>query len=158
MCLKFSNGGQMLACAYPRSKTSHYNITIYNSYTLEALSTLKNHTQIVTDIVFGLRDEFLVSCGLDGQMYRFSTETWERKDFAYQINQNVSPLLGKFNSLVHVPLSLQDSIIATTAAGDEHNQQHNHVSSSMVVEIKEEQGKDEQYIKHEFKNFRLTTL
>jgi hypothetical protein len=33
--LKFSNGGQFLAAAYPRQKYNIHLINVYNSYTLE---------------------------------------------------------------------------------------------------------------------------
>jgi len=34
----------MLAAAYPRPKSNHYYINIYDAYTMEFLHTLKGHT------------------------------------------------------------------------------------------------------------------
>lgn len=42
--VKFSNGGHMLAAAYPRPKSNHYYINVYEAYTMEFLHTLKGHT------------------------------------------------------------------------------------------------------------------
>jgi hypothetical protein len=42
--VKFSIGGHMLAVAYPRAKSNHYYINIYDAYTMEFLHTLKGHS------------------------------------------------------------------------------------------------------------------
>lgn len=80
--IKFSNGGNQLAVAYPRAKSSHYQINIYDAYTLEFLHMLKGHTNQVTDIVWGPKDSFLATCGIDGGIYEWNTIDWNRKEFA----------------------------------------------------------------------------
>ena len=41
--LKFSEGGQYLAAAYPKHKSQSYYVSIYNCYTLEVLKTIQAH-------------------------------------------------------------------------------------------------------------------
>lgn len=80
--LKFSNGGQYLAAGYNKSKSNHYLINIYNSYSGELFTTLKGHTAIITDIQWDQYDKCLFTIGQDGNIFLFdSTHHWERKDF-----------------------------------------------------------------------------
>lgn len=69
--MKFSNGGQFLAAAYPRQKnttqkSSVHLINIYNSYTLEEIGRLNDHSNIITDLAWKNDDRALFSVGIDG--------------------------------------------------------------------------------------------
>lgn len=68
--LKFSSGGNMIAVAYPRgTKTTQYNVAIYNAYTLENLyvsTTPAAHALQTMDFLWAKKDHVLYSCGLDG--------------------------------------------------------------------------------------------
>ena len=35
--IKFSTGGQYLAAAYPKHKSTHYTVNLFDSYTLEVI-------------------------------------------------------------------------------------------------------------------------
>lgn len=67
-------------------KSTHYHIIIYNSYTLEPLQTLKGHTNKIMEVIWGPKDEFILSCSCDGSVYEWSTYStsvsgvWVRKD------------------------------------------------------------------------------
>lgn len=69
--LKFSNGGQFLAAAYPRQKNSTQKssvhlINIYNSYSLEQVGRLNDHSNLITDLTWRPDDRLLFSVGIDG--------------------------------------------------------------------------------------------
>ncbi len=48
--LKFSNGGQYLAAAYNKNKSSQYFVNIYNSYSAELVGSLKGHSSVINDL------------------------------------------------------------------------------------------------------------
>jgi WD40 repeat protein len=77
----------MLAAAYPRAKSNHYQINIYDSFTLEHITTLKGHTHQVTEIIWGPKDSFIATCGIDGGIYEWNTIDWGRKEFALNSNK-----------------------------------------------------------------------
>jgi cilia- and flagella-associated protein 57 len=64
--LKFSNGGHMLAVAYPRQKHNIHMINVYNSYTLEEIARLSDHSNLITELCWRADDKFLYSVGTDG--------------------------------------------------------------------------------------------
>lgn len=64
--LKFTNGGHMLAAAYPRQKHNIHQINVYNSYTLEEIARLSDHSNVITDLCWKFDDKFLYSVGIDG--------------------------------------------------------------------------------------------
>ncbi len=68
----------MLAAAHPKPKANHYLINIYDAYTLELITTLKGHTHQVTEILWGPKDAFFASCGIDGGIYYWSTIDWSK--------------------------------------------------------------------------------
>jgi WD40 repeat protein len=79
-CLRFSNGGQFLAAAYPRQKNSAQKssvhlINIYNSYTLEEVGRLNDHSALITDLCWKSDDRALYSVGTDG-----TTTEWKQGD------------------------------------------------------------------------------
>ncbi|KAL4511618.1 hypothetical protein ABPG72_012463 [Tetrahymena utriculariae] len=107
--IRFSNGGQYIAAGSPISKFNkganmggvgtntntqfqnsnalqtnkksvNYVINIYNAYTLENITCLKGHTGAVTDLIWTKGDKKLFSCGEDGQIYVYTTDSWEKKD------------------------------------------------------------------------------
>ncbi|EAR88012.2 WD domain, G-beta repeat protein (macronuclear) [Tetrahymena thermophila SB210] len=90
--MKFSTGGQFLAIAYPKTKnqSNQYSISIYNSYTLQPLITLNGPPSQVTEIVWGPFDEFLLSCSLDGTVYR-----WVPLFQSFHQNNTASPNLNR---------------------------------------------------------------
>jgi WD40 repeat protein len=78
--LRFSNGGQFLAAAYPRQKntaqkSSVHLINIYNSYTLEEVGRLNDHSALITDICWKSDDRAVYSVGADG-----TTTEWKQGD------------------------------------------------------------------------------
>lgn len=67
MCqTKFSNGGHFLAVAYAKQKYNIHLINIYNSYSLEEIVRLSDHSHIVTELCWKPDDQALFSVGLDG--------------------------------------------------------------------------------------------
>ena len=59
--LRFSHGGHLLAAAYPRHKNSSQKnsvhlINIYNSYTLEEVGRLSDHSNLVTALAWRADD------------------------------------------------------------------------------------------------------
>lgn len=64
----------MAAAAAPRTKSTHYMINIYESYTTECIMSLKGHVNTVTDIVWAPNDQSLYTCGVDGGIYEFKLE------------------------------------------------------------------------------------
>lgn len=64
--LKFSNGGHLLAAAYARQKYNIHLINVYNSYTLEEVARLSDHSNIITELYWKPDDRALYSTGADG--------------------------------------------------------------------------------------------
>ena len=56
----------MLAVAYPRQKHNIHMINIYNSYTLEEIARLSDHSNVITDLCWRWDDKYLYSVGSDG--------------------------------------------------------------------------------------------
>ena len=56
--IKFSNGGQYMACAWPTMKATNHEITIFQSQTLEKISVLKGQNQAICDMVFTKNDQY----------------------------------------------------------------------------------------------------
>ena len=78
--LSFSHGGHLLAAAYPRHKNSSQKnsvhlINIYNSYTLEEVGRLSDHSNLVTALAWRSDDRELYSVGTDG-----TTTVWRPCD------------------------------------------------------------------------------
>lgn len=73
--LKFSNGGHMLAAAYSKQKYNIHLINVYNSYTLEELARLSDHSSIVNDLSWKSDDRALYSIGADGFVIEWKYET-----------------------------------------------------------------------------------
>ena len=73
--LKFSNGGHMLAAAYSKQKYNIHLINVYNSYTLEELARLSDHSSIVTELTWKPDDKALYSIGADGLVVEWKYET-----------------------------------------------------------------------------------
>lgn len=69
--VKFSNGGQYLAAAFPRPKSQHNEINIFHAYTLQQITVLKGHTNTVTEIIWSPFDNFMLSCAIDGGVYEW---------------------------------------------------------------------------------------
>lgn len=61
-------------------KNTNYIINIYNAYSLECITSLKGHTDTVTDLIWSKGDKKLFSCGEDGLIYVYTTDSWEKKD------------------------------------------------------------------------------
>jgi len=68
----FANGGHKFAAANGPS------IEIYSTYTFESVGQLKGHNQKVTSIVWSSDDTKIVSCGMDGAVYEWDAQTYER--------------------------------------------------------------------------------
>lgn len=94
--LKFSNGGHLLAAASPVTK-SHYVINIYEAYSTEFVTTLKGHTNAVTDILWSANDQFIYTCGLDGGIYEWKLD--DRKDYV-QLNAKYSSIILTYNGMI----------------------------------------------------------
>lgn len=41
---------------------------------------MKGHTDTVTDLIWSKGDKKLFSCGEDGLIYEYTTDSWEKKD------------------------------------------------------------------------------
>jgi WD40 repeat protein len=96
--LKFSNGGHMLAAAYPRQKHNIHQINIYNSYTLEEIARLSDHSNVITELTWRFDDKFLYSVGVDGTVseWKFSESKESKEWVCKKWNQNNS----KYSSVV----------------------------------------------------------
>jgi len=68
----FANGGHKFAAM------NGQHIEIYSTYTFENIGHLKGHNQKVTSIVWSQDDSKLVSCGMDGAVYEWDAQTYER--------------------------------------------------------------------------------
>ena len=64
--LKFSNGGQFIACASKPKGSDYNNIIIFNAYSFEVIHVLKAHHSKIVNLIWSLRDRFIYSCGSDG--------------------------------------------------------------------------------------------
>ena len=64
--LKFSNGGHLLGVAYSKQKYNIHLINIYNSYTLEEIARLSDHSNVITELFWKPDDRALYSVGTDG--------------------------------------------------------------------------------------------
>ena len=67
--LRFSKEGNLLACVAQR------NISIYSTYSLQLLATLRGHKGPITSVAWGNNDLTLATCSLDGSVYE-----WPVKD------------------------------------------------------------------------------
>lgn len=68
----FSRGGQWFAAVNGNS------INVYNSYTGEQLYVLKGHHGKVRGLSWSFDDKYLISCGTDGAVYCWATDTMRR--------------------------------------------------------------------------------
>jgi WD40 repeat protein len=64
--LKFSNGGNFLAAAYSKQKYNIHLINVYNSYKMEEIARLSDHSNIITELCWKPDDKALYSVGVDG--------------------------------------------------------------------------------------------
>lgn len=56
----------MLAAGYPRQKHNIHQINVYNSYTLEEVARLSDHSNLITELCWKFDDKYLYSVGVDG--------------------------------------------------------------------------------------------
>lgn len=139
--LRYSSGGQYLACAFPKSKGNQYLITIYQSYTLEMVTTFKGHMQVVSEMIWGPKDEFFASCGQDGVVHLYSTIDWKRKEF----------MLGNSSKILTMLYNQpQETIMVSYGSGDAH--------TGMVKAMKEQEGKDDYAASYPCPAFKLTNF
>lgn len=68
----FSHGGHLFAAVQGNI------IQIFNTYTLENVGNLKGHNGKVRSLCWSADDMRLVSCGLDGAIYEWSIQTFQR--------------------------------------------------------------------------------
>lgn len=54
---------------------------------MEFITTLKGHSHMVSELVWGPKDSFLASCGIDGGLYQWGTVDWVRLDFGMGSNK-----------------------------------------------------------------------
>jgi WD40 repeat protein len=95
--LKFSNGGHLLAAAYPKQKYNIHHINIYNAYTLEEVAHLTDHNNIITEMVWTRNDEFLLSTGLDGAIIEWRVSDWSCKKFI-QTNSRYTTIMYNYQN------------------------------------------------------------
>ncbi|KRW99737.1 WD40-repeat-containing domain [Pseudocohnilembus persalinus] len=84
--IQYSQGGQYLAVSYPKPKSQYYQTIIYNSYTLEIVRVLKTHTKAVTSIHWENNDQSVATCGLDGNIFKYSDYIYsaDKTEFGHQ--------------------------------------------------------------------------
>lgn len=95
-CMKFSNGGHLLAAA------SQKTVYIYSSYTLELVETLKSHSSLVQDLMWNHRDLRLVSVGSDGNIFEYDTQEFNKQ-------RELQARTAEFSSVAYLP---NDVIVA----------------------------------------------
>ena len=71
-CMRFSNGGHLLALV--SQKTVH----VYSAVTFEPLQVLKHHSSQVLDIAWNLSDSRFASVGQDGKLSEYETLAFSR--------------------------------------------------------------------------------
>jgi cilia- and flagella-associated protein 57 len=98
--MRFSNGGHYLAAGYPRAKSSHFLINIYDSHTTELVATLKGHQNTINDIVWGPNDLSLFSCGNDGCIFEWKTDDWSKKNELGQSNSKYYSLFFNQHNMI----------------------------------------------------------
>ena len=79
--VKFSNGGQYIAVATQKPKSVHYEVLVFDSFTLEFINRCKGHSNMITDMVWSKKDNYFYSCGIDGGLYEWNTLNWSRREF-----------------------------------------------------------------------------
>jgi WD40 repeat protein len=77
--MKFSNGGHMIAVA-KKNQNNSCDIVIINSYSLEKIKQLIGHNEYITEIIWSKRDFYLYTCGLDGILNEWYTNSWSKKE------------------------------------------------------------------------------
>lgn len=131
-CLKFSNGGHMIAAAAPRTKSTHYMLNIYNSYTTEYIAQLKGHTNTILDIVWSKKDDSILSCGLDGSVYEWKMdEINTRKD--YMSNNSKFSSLAMTNTMMISAGTEGGKNIIKEIRGNEYTKVHQMGPTKVVV-------------------------
>ena len=123
----------MLAAAYPRAKSNHYQINVYDSFTLELINTLKGHTHQVTDILWGPKDSFVATCGIDGGIYEWNTIDWGRKDFTLQNNKYHSMI---YDTPINMLLAAGTETIKDTHKSTTDKDFNNKEERSIVRELR----------------------
>ena len=69
---RFSNGGHLFAAVQGNI------VQIFNTYSMENIGNLKGHNGKVRSLCWSADDMRLVSCGLDGAIYEWSIQTFQR--------------------------------------------------------------------------------
>lgn len=70
--VRFSHGGHLFAAVQGNI------IQVFNSYTMENVGNMKGHNGKVRSLCWSHDDMRLVSCGLDGAIYEWSIQTFQR--------------------------------------------------------------------------------
>ena len=97
--IKFSNGGNFLAAAYSKQKYNIHLINVYNSYNLEEIARLSDHSNIITELCWKPDDKALYSVGTDGFVSEWKVDVKpENKEWACR---KWSQNNAKYNSVVY---------------------------------------------------------
>ena len=93
----------MLAIAVKKASKNQYYLQVYNSYTLESikLSGGKSfHNASITEILWGPDDQFVATCGMDGQVFEYSI-SYNDKDGGWDKKELKNDLSVKLNSMTY---------------------------------------------------------
>lgn len=71
----------MLAAAYPKQKHNIHMINIYNSYTLDEIVSLSDHSNVIMQINWKFDDKMLVSTGIDGTVAEWKVIEGKNKEW-----------------------------------------------------------------------------
>ena len=87
-CVSFSNGGHLLAAG-------SLIIKVIATYSTKTVISLRGHNLSIKSIEWAPNDAFFVSCGIDGNVFRWPARTWERESLVSLPSQCVGALLSQ---------------------------------------------------------------
>lgn len=88
-CVSFSNGGHLLAFA-----TGALIIKVISTYSARTVTSLRGHNLSVKSITWAPNDAFFISSGLDGNVFMWSSRSWDRESEVCLPSQCISALLN----------------------------------------------------------------
>lgn len=91
-CVSFSNGGHLLAAG-------SLVIKVISTYSAKTVTSLRGHNSSVKTITWAPNDAFFVSSGIDGNVYKWPANTWERNHVVSLQSQCIGALLSQSTTM-----------------------------------------------------------
>ncbi|EGR33214.1 WD repeat protein [Ichthyophthirius multifiliis] len=124
--MRFSNGGQQIAIAFPFSKRlnqQNYLIIVYNSYTLENICQLKGHQNPINEILWSLNDNILFSGSSDGIVLCWNMISFEKTEIKSKIQFNTVNSIGFFENEFQLIVNDEQNLFSTQFKEDKFDEQ-----------------------------------